>query len=362
MQTAKSQMIALIDPLIRIPLIIFVSFNHLTDDIAYAYVFAAFGVLILSAFLLKRNDIKWKKPTLFRSYLKFALPLSLIAIAGAVPTNLDKILIGYFDSTGNVAYYSSAQTLLATVAVVGTAVATLAFPSFSKLHRDGDLESIRNVTHSAERYISMIAIPIVTFVVLFPTQISVIIYGAEFAPSGDAMRFLAITLCLTMLNQVYTSQVLGVNRPDISAKITLGTFLLNVLLMFIFVPDSLFGIPMLGMSYAGAAIASALTAFAVFLSVRLIVRKLTGTKSNPRILRHLLAGVTAGIILVLLNVEYPLSGILGLIIFGVVTLISFFVSLALLKEFTRADFVYFLDLVNPSKMFNYMGNEIKSKK
>ena len=86
--------------------------NHLPNDLAYAYVTAAIGVLLVSAFILKRNNIKWTKPTMFRSYFKFALPLLLIAIAGAVLANLDKILIGYFDSPGNVAYYSSAQTLL----------------------------------------------------------------------------------------------------------------------------------------------------------------------------------------------------------------------------------------------------------
>jgi O-antigen/teichoic acid export membrane protein len=104
METTKAQVIVLIDPFIRIPLIIFVSLNQLPNDLAYAYVFAAMGVMLTSLFLIKRSKIKWKKPTLFRSYLKFALPLSLISIAGAVINNLDKILIGYFDMPGNVAY------------------------------------------------------------------------------------------------------------------------------------------------------------------------------------------------------------------------------------------------------------------
>jgi len=108
METTKTQAIALTDPLIRVPLIIFVSVNHLEAlDLAYAYVFAAMGVLLVSLYFLKRGSIKWKKPTLYRSYLKFALPLSIISIAGAITGNLDKILIGYFDSHGNVAYYSS---------------------------------------------------------------------------------------------------------------------------------------------------------------------------------------------------------------------------------------------------------------
>lgn len=362
METAKSQVVALIDPLIRVPLIIFISLNHFSDYLAYAYVLAAIGVLLVSLFLLKRNNIRWKRPTLFRSYLKFALPLSIISIAGALTANLDKILIGYFDSPGNVAYFASSQTLLGTLGIIGTAVATLAFPAFSKLDSQGDIESIRKVTFAAERYISMIIIPIVTLVVLFPTEIAVTIFGQQFSPAGETMRFLAVDVALTLLCQVYISQILGVNRPDINAKIILWSFVINVILLFLFVPNELFGIKLLGMSYTGAAIAGTLAALAVYVWVRLIVKNLTGTGFNPRILRHLLAGVEAGVAILMLGIVYPLSGFVALIIFGGVTLAVYFGVMAALEEFTRKDLDYFLDLLNPSKMLGYMGGEMKGKK
>jgi O-antigen/teichoic acid export membrane protein len=362
METTKAQLIPMIDPFIRVPLIIFISLNHLPNDLAYAYVFAAVGVLLVAALFLKRSDFRWKKPTLFRSYLKFALPLTIFAIAGAITYNLDKILIGYFDMPGNVAYYSSAQTLLGVLALIGTALGMLAFPSFSKLHSEGDMESIRSVAKAAERYMSMIAIPVLTLIILFPTEVSVTIFGAQFAPGGDVMRFLAIGVGLTLLNQIYTSLILGVDRPDIIAKLTLGTFVLNVTLLLLFIPNDLFGVKMLGMAYVGAAIATALTALAVFLANRFIVKALTGTRGNPRLLRHILAGIIAGAVITLLGMVYPLSGLIALVIFGVVTLAAFYGSLVLLKEFTRADFDYFLDLANPKKMLSYMGGEIQSKK
>ncbi len=363
METTKSQLIAMADPLIRVPLVIFVSVNRLTTtDLAYAYVLAMFGVMLTAIFLIKRGSFRWKKPTLFRSYLKFALPISLISIAGAVTLNLDKILIGYFDTPGNVAYYSSAQTLLAVLAVVGSAVATVTFPSFSRFHSVGDLKSIKEVTHAAERYISMICIPVTTLVMIFPTEICVALFGSQFAPAGDTMRFLSLAVLLNVLNQVYTSQILGVDRPDITAKIVLGTFLLNVFLLLMFVPNEVLGLKMLGMAYTGAAIATAITATTLFVSVRMIVKRLTGTGSSPRILKHVLGGAIAGGVIVLLNLVYHFSGIIALVIFGMVTLAAFFGALVAMKEFTRWDLKYFLDIINPSKMFSYMGKEMKNKK
>lgn len=363
METTKSQAIALTDPLIRVPLIIFVSVNHLEAlDLAYAYVFASLGVLLVSLYFLKRGSIKWKKPTLYRSYLKFALPLSIISIAGAITGNLDKILIGYFDTPGNVAYFSSSQTILATVGVIGTSVAAVSFPSFSQLHSKGDIATIRKQTYAAERYIAMIGLPIVTLVVLFPTQICLAIFGKDFAPAGDVMRFLGFTLALTMLNQVYTSQILGINRPDISAKLTLATFLLNFALMLIFIPKELFGVPMLGLSYTGAAIALTLTSLAVFISVRIIVYKLTGTGTERRMGLHIIAAIMAGVAIVLLNMVYRLSGLIPLIIFFAVTALVFLGTLVALKEFTKSDLNQILDIINPKKMFSYMGDEIKNKR
>jgi O-antigen/teichoic acid export membrane protein len=362
METAKAQIVVMIDPFVRIPLILFISFNHLSDYLAYAYVLASIAVLVVSLILLKRNDIGWKRPTLFRSYLKFALPLSIISIAGAVTSNLDKVLIGYFDSPGDVAYFSSAQTLLGTLGIIGTAVATLAFPSFSKLDSEGDIEGIRRVTFTAERYITMIIVPIVTLVVLFPTEIAVTIFGSQFRPAGDTMRFLAVDVAFTLLCQIYISQILGVNRPDINAKIILGSFVVNVALLIVFVPNELFGVRLLGMSYTGAAIAGTIGSLTVLLWVRLIVKNLTGTGYNPRILRHLLSGVAAGAAIVLLGMVYSLSGVVPLVIFSAVTLAVFYAAMAALKEFTSKDYHFFLDLLNPSKMLNYMGGEMKSKK
>ena len=67
------------------------SFDHLrihqsltTTELAYAYVFASFAVLLVSLLPSEAGTLRWKKPTLFRSYLKFALPISLISIAGAI--------------------------------------------------------------------------------------------------------------------------------------------------------------------------------------------------------------------------------------------------------------------------------------
>ena len=132
--------------------------------------------------------------------------------------------------------------------------------------------------------------------------------------------------------------------------------------MLIFIPRELFGVPMLGLSYTGAAIALTLTSLAVFVSVRIIVWKLTGTGTERRMGLHIIAAIMAGIAIVLLNTEYRLSGLIALVIFFAVTALVFLGTLVALKEFTKNDLNQILDIINPSKMFSYMGEEIKNKR
>ena len=202
-----------------------------------------------------------------------------------------------------------------------------------------------------------------TLVVLFPTEICLTVFGAEFAPAGDTMHFLAVTLALTMLNQVYTSQIMGVNRPDISAKIILGTFFLNVVLLLIFIPNELFGVPdarpVVHRSGDGHRDhGNDLCSF----PCAMIVKKLTGTGTERRMVKHLAASAVAGAALVLLSSVYHLSGLIALAIFFMVTIFVFLGTLVALKEFTRSDLNQILDIINPKKMFSYMGEEMKNKR
>ena len=67
METAKCQSINLVSPLLRAPLIIFLALAHAgAIEIAYAYVVSSIAMLFVAWLFLKRDRIKWQKPTQFR--------------------------------------------------------------------------------------------------------------------------------------------------------------------------------------------------------------------------------------------------------------------------------------------------------
>lgn len=357
MEMAKMPLATLIEPLVRVPLVIFVSLNYMgVMELTLAYLVGSAVVFVTSMYLLLREKIRWTRPVLLRSYYTFALPLLIITVISAVSGNADKLLITFFWNTNDVGLYAAPAVFLGVFATISTAVSTLTFPSFSKLHKEGNLAEIRAMSKQAERYIAMIGLPITILIMMFPYEVCEVLLGPKYIDSGRVIGIMVLTTFITMINAVHGSQIVAVGRPDISARITIITVILNISMMLFFIPA--FG---MGLSFVGAALALLIGNFISFLMVRFTVYKLTGTSPNVRLVLQLMAGAVSAGAMYALSMFMSIDRWFTLIVFGLVAFGVFLLALAAVKEFTRKDLDYFLDLINVKKMFSYIGGELKGK-
>ena len=362
MEIVKTQIVILTENFARIIMISIVVFGGGgAIQVALAYVLASIAMMVVALVLLLRDKFRWKKPTFFRTYVKFALPLAFVAIVTTISANIDKIIIGFYYSNEAVAYYSSSQVFINSIAVVGASVAALTYPSFSSWHSQGKIEGIRLSTLMAERYLFMFGLPITLLFILFPSEIAVALFGSEFAPAGETMRWLSIAMFLILINTVHTSQVNAVNRPDLTAKLTFLQFFVFLILLVLLVPDSFLGLGGLGLSYLGAALASMISALVLFVATRFVVKKLTGTSFNPRLLLHLFAAAVTAVILLLFDQLVPIDNLMILLLYVILSLELFALALYMLRELTSEDFRYLEEVFNPSKLWRYSFDEMKGK-
>ncbi len=360
MKTAKTQVTVLSDIIIRLPLIMMVAlFSYGVIELAYTYVIGGLAVVIIALILLSREQFTLKKPTLYRSFLVFALPLTIYTIISAIWLNFNVILIGFFYTQVEVAYYGYSLSVVNILIMIGTSVGTLLFPAFSKLHTDGDIHQIRAMTWRSERYLSMIAMPAVILIVLFPFEVAKIVLGAQFEPSGAALQYLVIGAGFSVVNYGYYIQLNSVNRSDLVAKMTIWQFLLNVVLVLILVPESLFGVKMFGLSFVGAAIASLLVTITGALIVRIFVKDLTSTSSNVKTLLHVISAEITGIFLLLLSQVWTISHWYDLLFYAVFALIANVGILTVMKEFVKEDLEYFKEVINIREMKDYILEELR---
>jgi O-antigen/teichoic acid export membrane protein len=302
------------------------------------------------------------KPTQFRSYYAFALPISLIVVLAALSSNLDKIFIGLFGSNDEVGYYASAQTFLSAFAMIGSAISLLTLASFSKLYSEGNLDRIREMTKMAERYVSFIVLPVTVIIVLFPGQIADVLFGSNFDQAGGPLRILALALLPSVLNGVYISQLFAVNRPGLSAKLTLLNFGVNVGLMTLLIPNALVGVRLFGLGEDGAAISYLVSSSLMFVVARISLRRLTDSPFNKRIALHVITAILTGALVLVLSSLYAVNGPVSLIAYCILTISMFETILFLLKELTIKDIHYFLEIIDPREMKDYVSSEIARKK
>jgi O-antigen/teichoic acid export membrane protein len=391
-EIAKMQITAVFENIVKVPLMILVALAgvglvgiapvvnwpgfltplqqylayHPLGSYAMAYVFGMATSVAIGFWLIRKNP--WKKPSmaLAKSYTVFAAPMFIYFVITTIATNIDKIAIGYFWTSIEVGYYFSLQQILLIILVITVAFSTVLFPAYSELHSNKDFKKINETTRKAERYISMVIIPPAIVIILFRDSVINIMLSGAFLPAALTLVFLTLYAVISSLSSPYFSLIAGLNKPIIYAKIGLGVGISNIILDFLFIPKWGLLTPVGITSHTGAAVALVLSTTAGFIWIRIIAKKLTGIHLlQTHTPRHILAGATMAVILYLLAFQigfFPFIHWYLLVFFSLLGLAIYLAVLHGLREFTKKDFLFFLDLIHPKEMLKYIKTEIRGKK
>ena len=336
---------------------------HAVGSLAMTYVFGAIAILGMGMYLLR--GYQWKKPkwTLCKRYFSFASPLIIVSILGVISVNVDKILIGYFWTSKEVGQYYSVQQVLQLVSMLPAAVCTVLFPTLSEYYSQQFFEKIKTTVRSAERYISLITIPLIVLILIFVNPVVDIMFNSAFLPATSALIVLMMYAFISGLSTPYSSLFSGMNQLKVLVKISIATCLINISLNYLFIPQqgilSPFGIN----GQTGAALALFISSFVGFIGLKLAARKRIKIYMIPsHTLRHILAGFVMGGILYVLNLGVPLIRWYHLIVFFLGGLGIYLLMLVVLKEFNKQDLQFFLNLMYPKETFQYIKSELQQKK
>jgi O-antigen/teichoic acid export membrane protein len=339
--------------------------GHTIGSLAMAYVFGISATVVVGFWLLRKNP--WKKPSveLGKSYFAFAMPIFLFSIISTISANIDKLMIGYFWTDKEVGYYFSLQQILQIILIISVAFNTVLFPIYSEYHSNKDLKKINSTTRVVERYISMVVIPPIVVIIVFVNAVISIMLTSAFLPAASTFIVLSIYAVLASFMAPYYSLLIGMNKPGTYAKIGLGISLIAIALNFLFIPKWGLLTPVGINGPTGAAVALMLSNLVGFIWIRLAAKKLTGIQLlQTHTPRHIIAGATMGLLLYLFAFRtgfFPNIHWYHLILFAGIGLIVYLAVLYLLREFTKNDFDFFIELIHPKKMLQYIKSEVKEE-
>ncbi len=332
-----------------------------------AYTGGLFVSLLAAVWLMRRHQIPvgGYDADLARSYWTFAWPIASYAILKTMTHHIDMVMLGYFWTGTEVGFYRAAHQFVAIVIIIPAAVRTLFFPMINELISRRQMDTVKDLAVTTQRFMSMVMIPILMLTMVYAEDVFRIVMSLTWTPAAPALRLLVVHATLSVFTTVVSSTLLGIDRVKTVMTISLVSVGLNVSLNAILIPSSILGVPLFGMQMTGAALASVLSkAVAVVLFFYFNKRFMGSFYISMSVPKHLVAAAVAGGFMWAAEHYwrwFDVVRVWELAIASAVTLAIYVGLLVLLREFKRRDLLFFLDLANPGPMGRYIKKELKGK-
>ncbi len=361
-ETAKEKIPTILDPVIRVPIIIMVAvFSLSVYALAGAYILGIAVFFMVSMVLFRGYPIKKFDKPLFKSYFRFSLPLIVSGALGTVMRNVDKVMIQLFWSSIAVGYYFAVERIVTIVLMVPIALTTLLFPEMSRYHGKKNLKKIRELSRISQRYVSMIVVPGVVLLILLSQPILYLLSGSIAANASILLQIMALYSFFISFSMLYANKIMAIGKPGMIAKIGITVGLINISLNILLIPTSIYGIPLFGMGAVGAALATLTSAIISFVLYGIVTYKILRIKPPLNILVHVLSACIMGLALFGLMMFIDIVRWYEVVAVGLVGLGIYVAILYLLREFKKADLNLFLHVISPKGMKDYVKTELKEK-
>ena len=285
----------------------------------------------LPTFVKKERDCKPMRKEL----LYFSLPLFGQGILAIIITSTDKLMLGYFKTAEVVGLYSVALTLANLIPIFLTSLAFIYVPIVSQLYAKNLFDEIKRTYAVLTKWVFSAALPIFLIMFLFPESVLNILFSARYMQAGIALQLLALGFFTHSFLGPNGMTLLVMGKTKFILMNALVRTIMNVSLNFLLIPP---------MGIAGAAIASAisLTAGNILASSELYLL----SKTHP-FTRNYLKPVMISIVLVfvistLVQNIFPVLSIWMLILFFILFLVVYSMSMLFTRSFDNEDIMLLL--------------------
>lgn len=170
------------------------------------------------------------------SHIKGILVLFIPVVSFAVYRVMDKTMIGYFSSVTELGYYENAERIINIPISVITALGTVMLPRMSYLYNN-DKSEVNDVLFSSMKLALILACIMTCGAMFISDDISLVLFGPEFAKSGNIIKILSFTIIASAWANVIRTQYLIPRGEDkIYVKSTIGGAITNLICNIIFIP------------------------------------------------------------------------------------------------------------------------------
>jgi len=198
-----------------------------------SYIVAAItGIAILSIMLRGKQNIKNSHSLAENAkiLIHYGAPLYIsILLTGFIPL-YKNVILAFFTTDAEIGNYKAATNFATLITVLSLPITTVLLPAFSKLNSEAN-HKIRTFFKLANKYTTMIVIPVTFLIIIFSNEIVQIIYGTTYQSAPLFLATYCLLYLLTGLGYLtLTSLYNGLGETKTTLKMSIITFILLAIL------------------------------------------------------------------------------------------------------------------------------------
>jgi O-antigen/teichoic acid export membrane protein len=117
----------------------------------------------------------------YRELLAFSLPLMFSSIMWTAVQQVDNLLIGYYETSVEVAVYDGAFLLARLLIIALSAFGFLFMPIFSELDKSSEVDRMQDVYQSTTEWAVLLVLPLYVALILNPDTILTVVFGEDYS-------------------------------------------------------------------------------------------------------------------------------------------------------------------------------------
>jgi O-antigen/teichoic acid export membrane protein len=252
---------------------------------------AAFS-LLLRRYLPAVSEGHGEHGSIRRRLLAMTIPLAVSSASVAVYTQIDKLVLGYFDSVEEVGQYSIARAVMEVSLFPAFALVTTLRPALAARFARGEMSECSRILKRSLLLTLVAGVCFGSVFLVLSVPLLQMVYSTEYRYAGELMTWFASVIVIRSLGALVLPALLAADRIRTYAWLTAGAAVLNLVLNILLIPHT----------HSRGAILSTIVSYGLLLVMGL--REVFGVfdvrlhaRSIGRAIRTLLAGgIVAGVI------------------------------------------------------------------
>ncbi len=252
--------------------------------LSFLFAFAASCIPVFRSAASMRGGQGLGRQEIMGEIIPLGLTVAVVSYFTTIIASSDRLILGYVaepaSSAALVAVYSMATTLASVLMVFPGSVGSIFLPLVSRLSGKNDLEGMREVMATAQRWALFITLPIAAVMIAFSSDMLTVFYGSNYASGAASMSLFTLGLVIASFSFMVSLTLTAMRLVKIELMVAAASGIVNVALNLLLIPQY-------GME--GAAAASLVSFIISTLLLTYYAKKLIGFTNPPEAYKLLFA-------------------------------------------------------------------------